>query len=229
MCFYCTEQRGRAFLDRVYFNGRCIGAQGWGVGRARQQWRAQAPQFITRTLQGAQLRRQNQRVGGTGEEEKRGGWQRWGTDGVDRVGVREKSSSAWEDKGFRGVRGRHRRDKMGDMMWETLSVSSFVPTARSVTEFSHPSSLVSTHSSKGESLDWVPLVFFTCLFDYCSLWCFRCSQSSPMSYCTFLPRGCHAVDPLQEGLFGKFCGAIARIIQAEGVFRHVGSSTAVEM
>lgn len=59
-----------------------------------------------------------------------------------------------------------------------------VPTAPSVTDFSHPNSVClmpDLHSSNGESLDWVPLVFFTCLFNYCSFWCFRCNQISPMS------------------------------------------------
>ncbi len=50
-------------------------------------------------------------------------------------------------------------------------------------------------------------------------------ESSPMSYCTFLPRGCHAVDPLQEELFGKFCGAIAGLIHAEGFFRRISPFT----
>lgn len=77
------------------------------------------------------------------------------------------------------------------------------------------------HCSNGESLDWVPLVFFTCLFHYCSFWWLRCSQSSPMSYCTFMPRGCHAVDPLQEELFGKFC----RINTRHEVFCHISSCT----
>lgn len=123
----CTVQSdGAMSLDQTYFNGRCITAWGWGVGSARQQWRAQAPQFITRTLQGTQLRRQKQRVGGTEEEEKRGGWQRWGTDGVDRAGDSKNISSAWEDKKWRGLAGRDRRDRTDDRLWDNLSVSSFV-------------------------------------------------------------------------------------------------------
>lgn len=36
-----------------------------------------------------------------------------------------------------------------------------------------------------------------------------------MSYCTFLPRGCHTVDPDLEKLFGKICGAIAELIHTK--------------
>lgn len=90
------------------------------------------------------------------------------------------------DERWRGVRGRDWRRRAGRQ--NVGKIQAFphlllnVPTAPSVTDLSHPSSMRSMpnlHSSNVESLDWVPVVFFTYLFHYCLFWWFRRSQAVP--------------------------------------------------
>lgn len=126
-----------------------------------------------------------------------------------------------EMEGLRGVRGRDRADGTSDRMRWNLSVSLFAPPR--------------SHSSKCHR--FLPSWFCVCDARPCravmgnplieSLWYFShvyliiarsdASDEAKADPCLTV-RSCHALDPLQEELFGKFCGAIARLMDAEGFF-----------
>lgn len=141
--------------------------------RARQLWRAQAPQVITRTLQGAQPGRQNQRGGrgGAGRKERSttevGSWRGWQGRRQRKLllGVKRQEMEGCE--GQRQNVGKCKHFIISSAMFPQLQVSQICPIPRLTPAL---------HSSNGEPLDWVPLPFFTCFFHYCSSWRVKCSR-----------------------------------------------------
>lgn len=129
-CMYCTEWRGRAFWTgpTITADESALWDEGWRERDSNEEPRHHS--LLPGLFKGLSSGVRTSGWEGQRRKKKRGGWQRWGADGVDRAGDSENSSSGvrrQDMEGLRGVRGRDRRDGTGDRMWDNLSVSSFVP------------------------------------------------------------------------------------------------------